>query len=145
MKTAYRFHAYPFDGSATEPPEMEIPLLNAVIQAFTPESPTAYLAPVCQALGVPTDRLQPIPGTPGDKQQLGATLLGHTLRFVLTEAALSLGGMGMLQVEVSPSADTQALAQDGLRTTPVPLSIDAFLARLVSEATGLPFAASTAR
>jgi hypothetical protein len=93
MKTAYRFHAYPFAGSTTEPPEMEIPLLNAAIQAPTPQSPTAYLAPVCQAPGVPTARLQPVPGTPGNEQQHGATLLGHTLRFVLTESALSVDGV----------------------------------------------------
>lgn len=137
-KTGYSFEDDPLPAQANLP-GLQIPLLVASIQATTTQPPGVHLAPICKSLGIPMKRLHAATISQPQVQQFTAQVLGHDLVFVLSETRPGNGGSVRLQLK--PGAETLTLARDTRVYTPVHLPIDAFIARLVSKATGLAFAA----
>lgn len=140
-RTGYVFQATQSADTGIGLPSIHVPLLTASIQATTVQSPATYLTSICQCLGIPEKRLDTASGSQLEMQRYTTEVLGHELLIVSAETASEHSRL--VSVQLTPGAETSALVQN--MATPIYLPIDAFLARLVSEATGLPFAASTSR
>jgi hypothetical protein len=111
--------------------------LEATITASVDLLWERWVAPISQALGMAEAQLQRDGASGPEPAPIGAQILGHDVRLEVQPSAP--GRPSTLTLRLEPSPMVRALAQTCPPNAVMRVAIDAFLARLVSQHTGLTF------
>jgi hypothetical protein len=136
QKTGYFFHAESISDELAPQYSFAVPLFTAQITGATEQPLTTAFHNIGESLSIPMERIQvgTISRTGG--QQFTAQLFGHTVTVSGQPASNETYTITLL---LQPSPDTHTFIHESGTLESIQLSIDAFLARLVSRDTGIEF------
>jgi hypothetical protein len=136
QKTGYFFHAESISDELAPQYSFAVPLFTAQITGATEQPLTTAFHNIGESLSIPMERIQvgTISRTGG--QQFTAQLFGHT---VTVSGQPSSNETNTITLLLQPSPDTHTFIHESGTLESAQLSIDAFLARLVSRDTGIEF------